>query len=170
LRGTCMEVFGVMSTALLRDTMMIGDYIGSDRALLIELAVRGRFALVPEVLFINRDHPERCTRIARTRGGRKELVAWYNTQANPRWVFSTWSFYVTCFRVVGRHVRDRRERLRCYRHLVASASQPRRTAFLLLEPLQVIDPRVFTLARRIKQAYQRMRRPPPLVPRSPDPA
>jgi glycosyltransferase involved in cell wall biosynthesis len=154
LRGTCLEVLGVIRSAALRDSALIQSYIGSDRALLVDLALRGRFALVAEPLFINRDHLGRCTRIARTRGDRRHLIAWYDTQLSYRRVLSTWRFHLACLRLIGRHVRAPGERLRCYRELLASI-RPRTAAYLVLEPLMVVTPRALTLARAIKRAIRR---------------
>jgi hypothetical protein len=96
MRGTCLEVFGLIRSDVLRDSALIQSYIGSDRALLVDLALRGRFALVPEPLFINRDHLGRCTRITRARGDRRHIIAWYDTQLSYQRVLSTWQFHLAC--------------------------------------------------------------------------
>jgi hypothetical protein len=49
-----------------------------DRALLLELALRGQFVLIDRPLFTNRDHPERATRVTRTQT-RKDLATVYDT-------------------------------------------------------------------------------------------
>jgi glycosyltransferase involved in cell wall biosynthesis len=154
LRGTCLEVFGVIRSDVLRDSALIQSYIGSDRTLLVDLALRGRFALVPEPLFINRDHLGRCTRITRARGDRRHIIAWYDTQLSYNRVLSTWQFHLACLRLIGRRVRSPRERVRCYARLLASL-RPRTVAYLALEPLMVVSPGAFTLARAIKRAIRR---------------
>jgi glycosyltransferase involved in cell wall biosynthesis len=155
LRGTCLEVFGVIRSEVLRDSALIQSYIGSDRALLVDLALRGRFALVPEPLFINRDHLGRCTRITRARGDRRHIIAWYDTQLSYQRVLSTWQFHLACLRLIGRHVHSPGERLRCYRQLLASV-RPRTAAYLALEPLMLVSPHALTLARMIKRAIRRV--------------
>jgi glycosyltransferase involved in cell wall biosynthesis len=157
LPAPCMEIFGVIRTEALRDSHLIGSYTGSDRGLLIELALRGRFALVPEPLFINRDHPGRCTRLVKAQGDRSHLLPWYDTQKNARQVFSTWKFYATCFRLVRRYVQSPGERMRCYGHLVRSLGARRRAVYLVLEPLMALDPRALQLARSIKRGFRRAR-------------
>jgi GT2 family glycosyltransferase len=47
----CTDIFGLIRREALQDTALIADHVGADRTLLIELALRGRFAAVPEVLF-----------------------------------------------------------------------------------------------------------------------
>ena len=67
-------MFGVIRRDALHGTALIADHVGADRTLLIELALRGRFAGVPEMLFVNRDHPERFTRRNKTLRAQAE---WY---------------------------------------------------------------------------------------------
>jgi glycosyltransferase involved in cell wall biosynthesis len=154
LRGTCVEVFGVIRSEALRDSALIRSYVGSDRALLVDLALRGRFALVPEPLFINRDHPGRCTRITQARGERRHLIAWYDTQLSYNRVLSTWQFHLACLRLIGRHVGSPGERLRCHAALLASL-RPRTAAYLVLEPLMMVSPRALPIARAIKRVFRR---------------
>jgi len=154
LRGTCVEVFGVIRSEVLRESALIQSYVGSDRTLLVDLALRGRFALVPEPLFINRDHAGRCTRITRTHGARRHVIAWYDTQLSHDRVLSTWQFHLACLRQIRRHVRSRGERLRCHRQLLG-ALRPRTVAYLVLEPLMLVSPHALTLARAIKRAVRR---------------
>jgi glycosyltransferase involved in cell wall biosynthesis len=154
LRGTCLEVFGVIRSEALLDSDLIRSYIGSDRALLVDLALRGRFARVAEPLFINRDHVGRCTRITRAQGERRHIIAWYDTQLSYRRVLSTWQFHLACLRLIRRRVASPGERVRCYAQLLA-ALRPRTAAYLLLEPLMVVSPRALTLARSLKRASRR---------------
>jgi glycosyltransferase involved in cell wall biosynthesis len=58
----CFELYGVVRTATLRSTRLLGGYAGTDRRLLAELALRGRFGIVPDYLFVSRDHPARAVR------------------------------------------------------------------------------------------------------------
>jgi glycosyltransferase involved in cell wall biosynthesis len=154
LRGTCVEVFGVIRSEVLRESALIQSYVGSDRALLVDLALRGRFALVPEPLFINRDHLGRCTRITQAHGERRHLIAWYDTQLSHDRVLSTWQFHLACLRQIRRHVRSPGERLRCRRQLLG-ALRPRTAAYLVLEPLMFVSPHALTLARATKRAIRR---------------
>jgi glycosyltransferase involved in cell wall biosynthesis len=52
----CHEVFGVVRADALRRTSLIGPYYGSDKVLLAELSLLGRFARIPEPLFLRRCH------------------------------------------------------------------------------------------------------------------
>jgi glycosyltransferase involved in cell wall biosynthesis len=52
----CEEVFGLIRTDVLRKTPLFRNYTDSDRTLLVELAMHGRFVEVPELLFYHRIH------------------------------------------------------------------------------------------------------------------
>lgn len=52
----CFDVFGLMRADVLRRTSLHRSWYGSDRALLVELSLHGRFHEVPEVLFLKREH------------------------------------------------------------------------------------------------------------------
>jgi glycosyltransferase involved in cell wall biosynthesis len=52
----CFDIFGVMRTDVLRRTALHRSYYGSDRSLLVELALHGRFHEVAEPLFLKREH------------------------------------------------------------------------------------------------------------------
>lgn len=58
----CFPIFGVIRTDVLKRTRLLGQYSGSDRNLLAELAMHGPFHEVPEFLFLRRDHPGTSTR------------------------------------------------------------------------------------------------------------
>jgi glycosyltransferase involved in cell wall biosynthesis len=150
----CLNVFGVIRAEALHGSAIRGDHIGADRTLLSELALRGRFLLVGEPLLINREHPRRATRISRTRS-RRELVAWFDPRAAERPERSTWIAYAAHLAMIREHVRDPGERLRCYAHLVGSLRRRWNWAFLLLEPLTVLDPRALSLARSLKRSTVR---------------
>jgi len=59
---SCQYVMALMRTDVARKTGLLASYYASDRAFLIEMAVRGRFLEVPEPLFFNRVH-ERNSRM-----------------------------------------------------------------------------------------------------------
>jgi glycosyltransferase involved in cell wall biosynthesis len=71
----CFAIFGLVRTRLLRRTMLLGDYIGSDRNLLAELALYGPFHELPEFLFLRRDHPGTSMRQFAT--AKERLIAFH---------------------------------------------------------------------------------------------
>ena len=55
-RHACEATYGVIRSDVLRQTRLQESYTASDYVLLCELALRGRFHLVPELLFFKRYH------------------------------------------------------------------------------------------------------------------
>jgi glycosyltransferase involved in cell wall biosynthesis len=157
------EVFGLIRSDALRRTTLIGYYLGGDRTLLIELALLGRFALVPEPLFLNREHPRRFKRQHRYPSSE---LAWFTPDKARRGRFSgwrmlrTWILYGTSLRSVHRRVEELPERLRCYFQLLASLRFRERTQYLPFEPLLLLDPRLVALIKSIKRSMLRQDRGP----------
>lgn len=60
-RGQCNPVFGLTRRAEMARTVLHGDYIGADRILLGEFALRGRVTMIPKGYFLRRIHPEMST-------------------------------------------------------------------------------------------------------------
>lgn len=86
----CFPIYGVIRSAALRSSILEGAYPGSDHPLLADLALRGRFVEIPEVLFEHREHAGRS--MAAFPSARRRLVlfrpgssgAW----ASPRWAMA----------------------------------------------------------------------------------
>lgn len=57
----CVDIFGLIRCGVLRSTHGLGAFFGSDRVLLAELALRGRFHHVPEYLFYWRNHADQAS-------------------------------------------------------------------------------------------------------------
>ncbi|WP_418161399.1 glycosyltransferase family 2 protein [Benzoatithermus flavus] len=57
----CSAMYGLFRLDALRRTSLMLPFHGSDRTLLVEAALAGRFVHVPEPLFLNREHAERYT-------------------------------------------------------------------------------------------------------------
>jgi glycosyltransferase involved in cell wall biosynthesis len=57
----CWWIFGLMRRNVLEKTVLFGNFENSDRNLLAELSLQGRFFEIPEYLFFRRDHPEAYT-------------------------------------------------------------------------------------------------------------
>ena len=107
----CFELFGLIRAETMRATDLLGAYVGSDRGFLAELAMRGRFAVLPECLFSNRDHPGRAIR--RFPAHHTRAVAENPTLAGRR-VFPHWRILAEYVRRVRRVPMPPAERARCY--------------------------------------------------------
>lgn len=79
----CLPVFGVIRRETLTKTGLLGPYSGHDRPFLAELALHGRFAHVPEHLFLDREHSERSIRKYRNA---REKIEWFDPALQGRTV------------------------------------------------------------------------------------
>jgi glycosyltransferase involved in cell wall biosynthesis len=80
----CEPDFGLTRLDVLRRTRLHGDYADSDRVLLAELALYGRFHQVPDYLFFRRAHAQQSTALAPDRQTR---TVWFNPAYAGKLVF-----------------------------------------------------------------------------------
>ena len=104
-------VFGLIRSAILKKTRLIGSYVSSDRVLLGELALAGRFHEIPEFLFYRRDHPQQSYKAYRTRRG---YQAWFDPAKRAKIAFPHWRLLGEHTVSVSRARLDWRERVHCY--------------------------------------------------------
>jgi glycosyltransferase involved in cell wall biosynthesis len=81
----CYETFGIVRRDALERTKLIGPYRSSDRTLLLELALQGRFYEVDAVLFLHRQHPGRSVHLPSS----EMRLRWFDPEATgpgyPTW-------------------------------------------------------------------------------------
>jgi glycosyltransferase involved in cell wall biosynthesis len=114
------EVFGLIRTDALRRTRLLDYYVASDRVLRAELALFGRYHILPERLFFSRDHPNRSVRAYPAHHLR---VAWFDPRLAGRTVFPHWRVLKEYGRAVARAPLSRRQRICCYGQLVRWLTQ-----------------------------------------------
>ena len=89
----CEPIFGLIRSDVLRKTRLLEPYSDSDRVLLAELGMQGRFHEIPEYLFGHREHRGRSVR---QYGCRQTRSGWFNpSQAGrPNFPFAQefWGF------------------------------------------------------------------------------
>lgn len=66
--------YGVHRTDVIKSTAGLGQFSDSDRVLIAELALNGRFAITDDVMFFRRDHPERSIKKYGSRQARSEWI------------------------------------------------------------------------------------------------
>lgn len=71
--ATYQTIFGVIRRSSLAATHLFGPWYASDRALQIELSLQGGFGLVPDRLFVSREHAGRGDYV-------DDKVAWYTPE------------------------------------------------------------------------------------------
>lgn len=113
----CEESYGLIRTAVLQKTQLQLNYTDSDRTLLSELCLYGRFYQVPEKLFFKRIHATMSTSIYPKW---RERMAWFN----PAFTLADnitcphWLQFFHYLEVIKRAPLTPYERARCYQYLL----------------------------------------------------
>jgi glycosyltransferase involved in cell wall biosynthesis len=113
INHNCLHVLGLIRASVLKRTILLASHMGSDRNLLVELGLLGRFYTIPEHLFFSRDHSERSIRALRL----YSRAAWCHPAKEGRLVFPQWSRFFGYFKSVYRMPLSWYERKCCYIHL-----------------------------------------------------
>jgi len=110
----CIDVLGVIRASALKMTPVIASFVGSDRHLLVELGLLGRFYQIPEYLLFSRRHSEQSIRAVPL----YSRAAWFDS-ANKDWIVSPyWRFFFECFKSVRYRLLSRHEQACCYIHML----------------------------------------------------
>jgi glycosyltransferase involved in cell wall biosynthesis len=107
----CLEIFGIMRRAALTRRPVIGFHADGDGVLLANLALRGRFAEVPEFLFLNRVHPGQAT--SRLGKSPRQWAREWNPELAGRRVYPAWRRLRELWRGLLSAPLPPRDRLRC---------------------------------------------------------
>jgi len=81
------EFYGLIRSSVLRNSPLVGGYVGSDLVLLGVLALHGRFHLIDELLFLHREHPQRA---AIAPGGSEGFTNWYDSSKSGKFAMPFW--------------------------------------------------------------------------------
>jgi hypothetical protein len=108
---TCVDFFGLIRREILQDSLLHGSFHGADRALLAQLALRGRMIQLPAPLLAVREHPDRYTRAQRRSTDR---AAWHDGESGAHASLPTWRLYGEYLKLVRRETLTPEERVRCY--------------------------------------------------------
>ncbi len=99
LDHTCDQQYGMVRSDIMRRTTLLRNYTDSDRTLLAELALYGRFYEVPKPLFFRRVHAATSTRLFSD--WRSRMVLWDPSLAG-RIVFPHWLQFADYVRTIRR--------------------------------------------------------------------
>ncbi len=94
----CYEVFGLFRMDVFRQTRLLDRYVASDRILRAEIGLRGRYVILPELLFFNRDHQDRSVRANPAHHMR---VAWFDPAQAGKRVLPHWRIFSEYRRAVA---------------------------------------------------------------------
>lgn len=93
------EIFGLFRVSALRQSTLHRPYWGSDHAVIKEMALLGRFVHVPGIIFYNREHQDRASRI----NNAKSRLAWQAAQAKNKHAFESWKHLMHLSEIAYRH-------------------------------------------------------------------
>jgi glycosyltransferase involved in cell wall biosynthesis len=110
----CEAILGLMRRDALCRTKLHGPFADSDRVLLAEMALRGRFILVPKPLIGRREHPLQTTN--QPDRWRRTLI--FDPSKRDKLIFPFVREAVEFFGAVGRAPLTWRQRRRCSVHLL----------------------------------------------------
>lgn len=111
----CFHVWSLMRTDAIRRTRLHGSYPGSDRVFLADMALQGRFVVVPETLFRLRHHGGRSVKSLPTIYDR---ASWHDTRKRGPAVLPHWRIGLEHLRAVQHADLAAGDRLRCHGELV----------------------------------------------------
>ena len=105
------ETYGLMRASFLRKTRLQLNYTASDRTLMCEMSLYGRFYQIPEPLFYKRFHPGNLYLDWRTR------MAWFDNDFSGKIVFPFWNQFLDYFVTIKRVPVSPYDKLRCYLYM-----------------------------------------------------
>jgi len=144
---TCVDFFGLIRRQTLTNSLLHGTFHGADRALLAQLALRGRMIQLPAPLLAIREHPNRYTRAQRRSGDR---AAWHDSGSGGQASFPTWRLYGEYLKMVRREALTPSERSRCYSVLARWWGYNWNVARAVVDLLAVAAPSAPAQAERLK--------------------
>jgi glycosyltransferase involved in cell wall biosynthesis len=116
----CFQIYGLIRSSALKQTLLHESYSGSDRVLLAELSLHGRLQEIPEYLFLRRDHPLTSARISE--GAAEKLVA-YDPQHERQTQWLGLRRFQGYWSAVSRAPLSRITKALCYLQLVRLAAE-----------------------------------------------
>ena len=152
----CSEIFGLMRTDVARRSQRLeGNYHGSDRAMLAELSLLGRFAQIEEPLFLNREHSARAVRAVKP----QERFAQRQLNVEPSIGMNTLHVYRDYWRAVFAHASSPANKARCVGHLFAWWFVSWNALRVGTELIAQVFPGFYDLAKRAKYRITRPAHP-----------
>lgn len=108
---SCVDMFGLVRREALEGSLLISSFHGADRALLAQLALRGRMLQLPERLVQMREHGKRYTRQMSNREARR---LWHSSARKRASALPTLNLYRVYLGLVANERLTPGERLACY--------------------------------------------------------
>ncbi len=121
----CYQIFGVIRMEALRSVPPQGSYVHSDRVLLLQLGLRGRYHEVPEFLFVSRRHNSQSVWTMPTRVSVKRFrltshygtlpsIEWWDPSKRKKIAFPEWFVMREYYRSIRQSPLSFKQRMRGY--------------------------------------------------------
>ncbi len=123
----CFEIFGVIRSAALRRTSLMGEYWGCDKVLLAELSLLGRYFEDPQRLFYWRYHPAQSMRLSFRQQG------WWTSGRRRTGYFQRSQKLLGYMNALRGKGLSWQQEMRCLRSMVHRSVKPGRIRQLLAE-------------------------------------
>lgn len=109
----CETTYGLVRSDVLRKTELQLNYTDSDRTLLCELSLHGKFYRIPKNLFYKRYHAEMSTQIYYEH---RERMAWFNPEFDVKKQIALphWMQFFHYLRIIARAPLSLNERMACF--------------------------------------------------------
>lgn len=143
LAKTCFPIFGVFRRDLLARSTLHRPYYGSDRALLAEMAILGKFHRVEQAVFYNREHEERSINI----DDKLQRSAWQTGRSSRGAAAEHIQLARHLFEIASRHA-DVVAPRRLWAGLIRRSLTPIQMGRYILELTSMVSP---AMARSIKR-------------------
>ena len=111
-RDFCEETYGLIRSDIMSKTRLQLNYTASDRTLLCELSLYGRFHQIDEPLFYKRFHPGNVYLDWRSR------MAWFDSTFKGKIVFPFWMQFFDYFVTIHRVRLSWTDKARCYSYML----------------------------------------------------
>ena len=117
----CFDIFGLIRTAALAQTPLIGSYVAGDSVLLARLGLQGRFVTIPDFLFLSRRHAEQSNQMHATGDKRSAdhhaYTAWFDASKAGQFMLPQWEILQEYNRSINEAPLSIQERMVCRLYL-----------------------------------------------------
>ncbi|SNS93842.1 Glycosyltransferase involved in cell wall bisynthesis [Sphingomonas laterariae] len=135
LSGTCFPIFGLFRRSAVERSTLHRPYYSSDRALLAEAAIIGKFRIAEDAIFYNREHPERSINIA----DKVQRSLWQTGRKSRGAAAEHFQLARHLFEIAGRHP-DLVSASRLRARLLRRSLRPRELGRYCLEMTSLVSP------------------------------
>lgn len=151
----CKFFFGLFRRNVLINSELHGNYISSDKILIAETGLRGRFVKIDEPLILIREHNQRYTRAIYP--NRNRSLVWLDTASNKRKPYRRLTLYKKYIHIINKNIFDRKERMFCYKYLIEYAFRKRNLKILMHDLIMAISSGLYRKIGFINTADKKLR-------------